>query len=49
MLREALLIECGTAEEQELGIGQVKETIDHVIYYGNAKAKIIRCLLDLFA
>lgn len=47
-VKRALLIECGTAEEQELGIGQVKETIDHVIYYSNAKAEIIRCLLDLF-
>lgn len=48
-VKRALLIECGTAEEQELGIKQVKETIDHVIYYSNAKAEITRCLFDLFA
>lgn len=48
-VKRALLIECDSAEEQELGIAQVKETIDQVIYYSNAKEEIMRCLLDLFA
>lgn len=43
-VKRALLIECGSTQEQELGISQVKETIDHVIYYHKSKGEIISCL-----
>lgn len=41
-IKRALLIEWNTMEEQELGIEQVKETIDHVIYYDKVKDKILK-------
>ena len=27
------MIDCDTKEEQEIGMNEVKETIEHVIYY----------------
>ena len=42
-VKRALGIEC-SEEEIELGIGQVKETIAHVIYYHEAKKNILDCL-----
>ncbi|MBR6537309.1 MAG: GNAT family N-acetyltransferase [Lachnospiraceae bacterium] len=42
-LKRALGIEC-SEEEIELGIGQVKETIAHVIYYHKAKDSILDCV-----
>ena len=42
-VKRALGIEC-SEEEIELGIGQVKETVAHVIYYHEAKKDILDCL-----
>lgn len=42
-IKRALGIECSD-EEIELGIGQVKETIAHVIYYHEAKNSILDCV-----
>ncbi len=42
-VKRALGIEC-SEEEIELGIGQVKETIAHVIYYHEAEKDILDCL-----
>lgn len=46
-VKRALLIDCDTIQEQEIGIEQVKITIAQVIYYHHAKAKIISCLNKL--
>jgi len=46
-VRRALMIECDTIEEQELGISQVKETIAHVIYYDSIKNELIKVLSTL--
>lgn len=40
-IKRALMIECDTKEEQELGINEVKETIDHVVYYDKVKNDIL--------
>ena len=42
-VKRALGIDC-SEEEIELGIGQVKETIAHVIYYHEAKDSIFDCV-----
>lgn len=42
-VKRALGIEC-SEEEIELGIGQVKETIAHVIYYHEVKDGILNCV-----
>ena len=36
------MIECDTKEEQEIGIHEVKETIEHVIYYDKVKEEILK-------
>lgn len=46
-VKRALMIECENEEERQLGIGQVKETMDHVIYYNNVKAELINELSEL--
>jgi len=43
-VKRALLLECDTKDEQELGINQVKETISHVIYYDSIKSELIEIL-----
>lgn len=47
-VKRALSIECSTIEEQELAIGQVRETIDHVIYYHQVRDNIQNCLNEIF-
>ena len=42
-IKRALGMEC-SEEEIELGVGQVKETIAHVIYYHEAKDRILESL-----
>lgn len=42
-VKRALGIECSD-EEIEMGVAQVKETIEHVIYYHEAKKDILDCL-----
>lgn len=41
-IKRALMIECDTKEEQEIGINEVKETIEHIIYYDKAKNEILK-------
>ena len=40
-IKRALMIEADSHEEQELGIKEVKETINHVVYYASIKDEII--------
>ncbi len=40
-IKRSLMIDCDTKEEQEIGINEVKETIEHIIYYNKVKNKII--------
>lgn len=40
-IKRALMLECDTKEEQELGINEVKVTIEHIVYYDKIKNKII--------
>lgn len=40
-LKRALLIECSSEEEQQIGINEVKETIKHVVYYDKIKDEIL--------
>lgn len=44
-IRRALLIECDTAEEQQLGISEVKETVEHIIYYDKMKDSILKSII----
>ena len=41
-LKRALLIECSSDEEQKIGIKEVKETIDHIVYYDKVKQSILK-------
>ena len=45
-IRRALLIECSSKEEQELGIKDVKETIKDVIYYNSIKKRILSAMYE---
>ena len=40
-IKRALMLETDSEEEQQLGINEVKETIDHVVYYDLVKEKIL--------
>lgn len=40
-IKRALLLECDTREEQQLGISEVKETVEHIIYYDKVKNDIL--------
>lgn len=46
-IRRSLMIDCNTKEEQKIGINEVKETIEHVIYYAKAKDEILKNISDL--
>lgn len=46
-IKRSLMIECDTKEEQQIGINEVKETIEHVIYYNKVKNDILRNIYDL--
>lgn len=41
-IKRALMLECDTAEEQQLGIREVKETVEHIIYYDKMKNDILK-------
>lgn len=45
-IKRALGIEC-SEEEIELGVGQVKETVAHVIYYHEVKESILNCVEEM--
>jgi len=40
-VKRALMLECGSHEERQLGIEQVKETMSHIIYYDEVKEKLL--------
>lgn len=46
-IKRSLMIECDTKEEQEIGINEVKETIEHIIYYEKAKDEILKNIYEL--
>lgn len=41
-IRRALMIECDSKEEQQLGINEVKETAAHIVYYDKVKDRILK-------
>lgn len=41
-IKRALMIECDTEDEQQLGISEVKETVKHIIYYDKVKDEILK-------
>lgn len=43
-IKRALLIECEDRAEQKLGIAQVKETINHIVYYEKCKCELLTFL-----
>lgn len=46
-IKRALMLECDTEEEQTLGISEVKETVNHIVYYDKAKDDILQMLNNL--
>ena len=46
-VKRSLMIDCDTKEEQEIGLNEVEETIDHVVYYDKAKDKILNAIKEL--
>lgn len=46
-IKRSLMIECDTKEEQEIGINEVKETIEHVVYYEKIKDKILNTIKEI--
>ena len=40
-IKRALMLETDSEEEQQLGISEVKETIEHVVYYDTIKDKLL--------
>lgn len=40
------MIECDNGEEQQLGISEVKGTVEHIIYYDKVKDEILRNIAD---
>lgn len=45
-IKRSLMIECDTKEEQEIGINEVKETIEHVVYYDKVKNEILKNIVS---
>lgn len=43
-VKRALMIECENEEERQMGIGQVKETINHIIYYNKIRDDLLRAV-----
>ena len=43
-IKRALMIECDTKEEQDIGINEVKETIEHVVYYAKVKDEVLNSI-----
>lgn len=46
-IKRSLMIECDSQEEQEIGIIEVKETIEHVVYYDKVKNEILKNITNL--
>lgn len=45
-IKRALMLECDTEEEQQLGISEVKKTVAHIIYYDKVKDEILKNIAD---
>ena len=41
-IKRALMLETDSEEEQQLGINEVKGTIDHVVYYDSIKTELLK-------
>ena len=46
-IKWSLMIDCDTTEEQEIGINEVKETIEHIVYYDRVKEEILKNINEL--
>lgn len=46
-IKRALMIDCDTTEEQEIGINEVKETIKHVVYYDKIKNQLLNVIQEV--
>jgi len=46
-IKRSLMIDCDSKEEQQIGLNEVKETINHVIYYKNAKDDILKAINEI--
>ena len=46
-IKRSLMIDCDTKEEQEIGISEVKETIEHVVYYDKVKDEVLKNINNL--
>ncbi len=46
-IKRSLMIDCDTKEEQEIGLNEVKETIEHVVYYDKVKNEILSTINEL--
>ena len=46
-IKRSLMIECDTKEEQEIGIKEVEETINHIVYYDKIKNDILNNIIDI--
>ena len=40
------MLECDNEEEQQLGISEVKETVEHIIYCDKVKDEILKKITD---
>lgn len=45
-IKMALMLECDNEEEQRLGTSEVKETVEHIIYYDKVKDEILKNIAD---
>ena len=43
-IKRALLLETDIEEEQQLGINEVRKTIEHVVYYDSIKKEILKLI-----
>ena len=46
-IKRSLMIDCDTKEEQEMGLNEVKKTVDHVVYYDKEKDEILSAISEL--
>jgi Ser/Thr protein kinase RdoA (MazF antagonist) len=46
-IKRSLMIDCDTKEKQEIGINEVKETLEHVVYYDKIKEEILKSINNL--
>ena len=46
-IKRSLMIECDTKEEQEIGIKEVEDTINHIVYYDKIKNDILNNIRDI--